>query len=378
MNKKNINLVLLIIFFLIMGGVFYFKDYIKANISLLILMLFAGGFLLLNKKINIKETFLKKIKLNKDRKLKIVETISLGSGTRIMILEFNKNEYLISQTNNGIQILEKPKFKKETKKAKLMKTKDKEKKTVQSKLDSLIKRKANYIGVASLLLIILLIPDISYAQSIDLTSIKSNSSFLQIFLLITFLSVAPAILLMMTPFTRIAISLSLLKQAMGIPAIPSNQIIAGLAIFLTFFIMRPEVENLSKKVIEPYSNGAIDYKQALSKGSDIMKQFMYKHVRKIDLENFVKLSKIKNTKEVPMSILIPAFVTSELKTAFQIGILIYIPFLLIDLIVSSVLMSMGMIMIPPAMISLPLKLLIFVLVDGWNLITSGLVRSFGV
>jgi flagellar biosynthetic protein FliP len=295
-----------------------------------------------------------------------------------MILEFNKNEYLISQTNNGIQILEKPKFKKETKKAKLIKTKDKEKKTVQSKLDSLIKRKANYIGVASLLLIILLIPDISYAQSIDLTSIKSNSSFLQIFLLITFLSVAPAILLMMTPFTRIAISLSLLKQAMGIPAIPSNQIIAGLAIFLTFFIMRPEVENLSKKVIEPYSNGAIDYKQALSKGSDIMKQFMYKHVRKIDLENFVKLSKIKNTKEVPMSILIPAFVTSELKTAFQIGILIYIPFLLIDLIVSSVLMSMGMIMIPPAMISLPLKLLIFVLVDGWNLITSGLVRSFGV
>jgi len=203
---------------------------------------------------------------------------------------------------------------------------------------------------------------------------------LQIFALLTVLSLAPAILIMLTSFTRIAIVLSVLRQALGTQQMPSNQIIIGLALFLTFFIMTPVWQKVNEHAIQPYLKKEITQQQALKEACKPIRKFMFKQTRKKDLALFVKIAKVerpRNINDVPTSVLIPSFIISELKTAFQIGFLLYVPFLIIDMVVASVLLSMGMMMLPPIMISLPFKLMLFVLADGWYLIVGSLVKSFG-
>ena len=203
---------------------------------------------------------------------------------------------------------------------------------------------------------------------------------LQIFALLTVLSLAPAILIMLTSFTRIAIVLSLLRQAMGTHQMPPNQIILGLALFLTFFIMTPVWQKVNEQALQPYLKKEITQEQALEKAFSPIRNFMYKQTREKDLALLVEIAKIdrpNNISDVPTSVLIPSFIISELKTAFQIGFLLYVPFLIIDMVVASVLLSMGMMMLPPIMISLPFKLMLFVLADGWYLIVGSLIKGFG-
>jgi flagellar biosynthetic protein FliP len=205
------------------------------------------------------------------------------------------------------------------------------------------------------------------------------SVVLQIFLLMTVLSIAPAILIMLTSFTRIVIVLSVLRQAMGTHTMPPNQIILGLALILTFFIMNPVWQKVKQEALQPYLDKKITQQQALENAIKPIRSFMVKQTRKKDLALLVKISKTerpKNINDVPTSVLIPSFIISELKTAFQIAFMLYVPFLVIDMVVASVLLSMGMMMLPPVMISLPFKLMLFVLADGWNLIVGSLVKSF--
>jgi flagellar biosynthetic protein FliP len=204
---------------------------------------------------------------------------------------------------------------------------------------------------------------------------------MQIFLLMTVLSLAPSILVMLTSFTRIAIVLSLLRQAIGSNQIPPSQIIIGLSLFLTFFIMTPVWQSVHQEAIKPYLANEIDSKQAFEKAMQPVRTFMVKQTREKDLSMMVQVAKMerpKNIDDVPTQVLIPSFIISELKTAFQIGFLLYVPFLIIDMVVASVLLSMGMMMLPPVMVSLPFKLMIFVLTDGWYLIVGSLVKSFAV
>ena len=203
---------------------------------------------------------------------------------------------------------------------------------------------------------------------------------IQIFALLTVLSLAPAILVMLTSFTRIAIVLSLLRQAMGTHQMPPNQIILGLALFLTFFIMTPVWKTVNEQALQPYLKKEITQEQALEKAFEPIRYFMFKQTREKDLALLVDIAHIdrpKNADDVPTSVLIPSFIISELKTAFQIGFLIYVPFLIIDMVVASILLSMGMMMLPPIMISLPFKLMLFVLADGWYLIVGSLIKGFG-
>jgi len=203
---------------------------------------------------------------------------------------------------------------------------------------------------------------------------------LQIFLLMTVLSLAPAILIMLTSFTRIVIVLSLLRRALGTMQMPPNQVIIGLALFLTFFIMTPVWHSINQNALQPYLDDKIGQAEALQNAAAPLRKFMFKQTREKDLALFVDIAKMerpKNTDDIPLSVLIPSFITSEVKTAFQIGLLLYVPFLIIDMVVASVLLSMGMMMLPPIMISLPFKLMLFVLSDGWNLLVGSLVRSFG-
>jgi len=203
---------------------------------------------------------------------------------------------------------------------------------------------------------------------------------LQILFLLTILTLAPAILLLMTPFTRIVIVLSFLRQALGTQQIPPNQVLIGLALFMTFFVMRPTGDAVYKDALKPYMDGRINYTQALDKAQVPVRKFMFAQTREKDLALFVRLSKSprpRNRDEVPTLVLVPSFVISELKTAFTMGFLLFIPFLVIDMVVASTLMAMGMMMLPPIMISLPFKLLLFILVDGWNLIAKSLAMSFG-
>jgi flagellar biosynthetic protein FliP len=205
------------------------------------------------------------------------------------------------------------------------------------------------------------------------------SVLLQIVFLLTILTLAPAILILMTSFTRIAVVFSFLRHALGTQQTPNNQIIAGLALFLTFFIMMPVWQGINKNALQPYLNEEISPEMALEEALNPLRQFMFKQTREKDLSLFVKMAKIgkpKNPADIPTSILIPAFVISELKTAFIIGFVLYVPFLIIDMVVASVLLSMGMMMLPPIMISLPFKLMLFVLVDGWHLIAGSMVKSF--
>ena len=215
-----------------------------------------------------------------------------------------------------------------------------------------------------------------------LTSNEDGSEYgisLQILVLMTVLTVVPSILIMMTSFTRIIIVLSLLRQALGTAQTPPNQVLIGIAFFLTIFIMKPVAEEVYAVAYEPVENSQITFQQGLERAVPPLKEFMLAQVREKDLMMFMDIagqSAVSQDHDVPLETLIPAFITSELKTAFTIGFMIYIPFVIIDLVVASVLMSMGMMMLSPMMISLPFKLLLFVLVDGWALITGSLVSTF--
>ncbi|MCB0347227.1 MAG: flagellar type III secretion system pore protein FliP [Bdellovibrionales bacterium] len=203
---------------------------------------------------------------------------------------------------------------------------------------------------------------------------------IKILVMLTVLTLAPAFMIMMTGFTRILIVLSFLRQALGTQQMPPNQMLVGLSLFLTFFIMNPYFTELNTNAIQPYLKGSISQDQAFENGMAPMRKFMFNQTRDSDLSLFVKLSKMETPKtraDVPSTVLIPSFIISELKTAFQIGFIIYLPFLVIDMVVSSVLMAMGMMMLPPVMISLPFKIMLFVLVDGWGLLIGSMVKSFG-
>ncbi|HBW36426.1 flagellar type III secretion system pore protein FliP [Desulfosporosinus sp. BICA1-9] len=211
------------------------------------------------------------------------------------------------------------------------------------------------------------------------TTSQQTGTSVQLLLLMTLLSLAPAILMMMTSFTRIIIVLSFVRNALGTQQLPPNQVLVGLALFLTFFIMIPTWNQINTNALQPYMNNQITQTEALNNAEEPLRIFMFKQTREKDLELFVGLSKMERPKtyrDVPTYVLIPAFVISELKTAFQMGFAIFIPFIVIDMIVASTLMSIGMMMLPPMMVSLPFKILLFVLVDGWHLVVESLVTSF--
>ncbi|MGG0553664.1 flagellar type III secretion system pore protein FliP [Priestia aryabhattai] len=205
------------------------------------------------------------------------------------------------------------------------------------------------------------------------------STSVQLLLLLTVFSVAPGILIMMTCFTRIVIVLSFVRTSLGAQQMPPNQILVGLSLFLTFFIMAPTFSQVNEQALQPLLKEKITLNQAYKKAAEPMKEFMSAHTRQKDLALFLEyadIDKPSSVQDIPLTALVPAYAISELKTAFQIGFMIFIPFLIIDMIIASVLMSMGMMMLPPVMISLPFKILLFVLVDGWNLVVKSLLISF--
>ena len=205
-------------------------------------------------------------------------------------------------------------------------------------------------------------------------------STLKIIILLTVLTLAPAILIMMTAFTRIIIVLSFARQALGTQQMPPNQLLVGLALFLTMFVMAPFLNQVNTDALQPFLNNQLSQEAAATKALAPIRVFMFRQTRPADLELFVRLSKMEKPRtrgDVPTTVLIPAFVLSELKTAFQIGFIIYLPFLVIDMVAASVLMAMGMMMLPPVVISLPFKIMLFVMVDGWTLLVGSLVKSFG-
>lgn len=209
----------------------------------------------------------------------------------------------------------------------------------------------------------------------------SYSVPIQTLLFFTALSFLPAVLLLMTGFTRIVIVLSLLRQALGTQAAPPNQVIVGLSLFLTFFVMSPTLDRVYENAYKPFAASEIGFDEALKRGEEPMRAFMLKQTRQSDLQLFARLAKLPDAppgarETVPLRVLVPAFVTSELKSAFQIGFMIFVPFLIIDMVVASVLMSMGMMMVAPSIVSLPFKIMLFVLVDGWQLLMGSLAQSF--
>lgn len=244
-----------------------------------------------------------------------------------------------------------------------------------------------FFGI-SLLLLAGCAASAAFAQQIGLPAVTSSpapgggqtySLSIQTLLLLTSLTFLPAVVLMMTSFTRIIIVLSLLRYALGTQTSPPNQVLIGLALFLTLFVMSPVLERIHADAYQPFAENRISMAQALERGSAPLKTFMLRQTREADLALFLKISnsaELQNSGQVPMKVLIPAYVTSELKTAFQIGFVVFIPFLIIDMVVASVLMSMGMMMVSPMIISLPFKIMLFVLVDGWHLLIGSLVQSF--
>ncbi|GBD95531.1 flagellar biosynthetic protein FliP precursor [bacterium BMS3Abin06] len=217
----------------------------------------------------------------------------------------------------------------------------------------------------------------SPAYAIDFKQI--NSPLIEIFLIISFLSFLPAVLIMFTSFTRIVVVLSFLRHAFGGQQIPPNPVIIGLSLFLTFFVMSPTINVINEKALTPYIEEEVSFGDAIDEAVPPLKEFMLRQTRQKDIALFAGLSKRKipqSPMELSMSVLVPAFAISELKTAFEIGFLLFLPFLIVDMVVASILLSMGMMMLPPVMISLPFKLLLFVLVDGWNLIVGSMMRSF--
>src|SRR3954453_10216125 len=207
----------------------------------------------------------------------------------------------------------------------------------------------------------------------------NGNNAVQLLLLVAGLTLIPALLFTVTGFTRILVVLGFIRTGLGTPTAPPNQVLVGIALFLTLFVMAPTFTKVKTDAIDPLTKGTITQAQAFDRGQKPLREFMFRQTRTKDLALFVKLAKMKRPRtraDVPTYVLIPAFIISELKTAFQIGFLIFLPFLVIDLVVSSTLMSMGMVMLPPVFISLPFKILLFVLVDGWDLVTRSLVQSF--
>ncbi|MBI4682635.1 MAG: flagellar type III secretion system pore protein FliP [Nitrospirae bacterium] len=228
---------------------------------------------------------------------------------------------------------------------------------------------------AFMLLIIFAIA--SPANAIDFNDI--NNPLIETFLLISFLSFLPAVLIMVTSFTRIVVILSFLRHAFGGQNIPPNPVIMGLALFLTFFIMSPTIDVINEKAVTPYLQEEVSFGEAIDEAVPPLRKFMLKQTRQKDIALFAGLAKKQlpdKPEELTMGVLIPAFAISELKTAFEIGFLLFLPFLIVDMVIASILLSMGMMMLPPVMISLPFKLLLFVLVDGWNLVIGTMMRSF--
>lgn len=250
----------------------------------------------------------------------------------------------------------------------------------------------NTLRVAIILFSIILISTgISYAspqlpsvgQALDIVGDNPSNegyvSAIQLLILFTILSLAPSILIMMTSFTRIIIVLSFLRNAIGTQQTPPNQVLIGIALFLTFFLMAPIASQINEEAIQPYLAEEISQNEALDIGMTPIREFMFRQTKEKDIALFLRIAKIDNVNslnDIPTRVLIPSFIISELKTAFQIGFILFIPFLVIDMVVASTLMSMGMMMLPPVMISLPFKLLLFIMVDGWNLIIGQLVSSF--
>ena len=211
----------------------------------------------------------------------------------------------------------------------------------------------------------------------------SVSSTIQILIVLTVLSLAPAIIILLTSFTRIIVVLHFTRSALGTQTTPPNQVLIGLALFLTLFIMSPVFLEVNSKAIKPLNEGKISYEEAFEKGMEPVREFMFEQTRKTDIKLFADIAKIdtkekpvKELKDIPNTVLIPAFVISELRIGFIIGFLIYLPFIVVDMVVSSTLMSMGMMMLPPTVISLPFKILLFILADGWNLVIGNLVKTF--
>lgn len=245
-----------------------------------------------------------------------------------------------------------------------------------------------FIFITSLLL--LLLPEWAQAApGIKAVTVTSNpdgtqdyTMTLQAVFIMTALSLIPAFIIMMTSFTRIIVVMSILRQAIGLQQAPSNQIIIGISLFLSMFIMAPVFDRINEDALQPYLNESMSAREAFEAGKLPLRAFMMSQTRIKDLETFVEIGgyqdQVQDTDDVPMNVLIPAFVTSELKTAFQIGFMLFIPFLILDLVVASVLMAMGMMMLSPMIVSLPFKLMLFVLVDGWNLIFGTLANSFGM
>ncbi len=252
-----------------------------------------------------------------------------------------------------------------------------------AKKKSKVNRKVMVLVMLSLIFLFLL-PMRASAASVNVDVNGKGVDTLQIIEMLTLLGLVPSILIMTTCFTRIIIVLSFLRNALGLQQTPPNQVLIGIALFLSLFIMSPVINDINTQAYQPYKAEQITQEEFIQKASVPMKEFMLKQTKKDDLNLFINLSKTKNVQsltnltDLPITVVIPAFMTSELKRAFIIGFLIFIPFLIIDMIVSSTLMSMGMIMLPPAMISLPFKLLLFVLVDGWGLLFKTLVASFNI
>jgi flagellar biosynthetic protein FliP len=216
-------------------------------------------------------------------------------------------------------------------------------------------------------------------MNINTNHLSDGTNAVQILLLVGGITLLPALLFTVTGFTRIIIVLGFIRSGLGTPTAPPNQVLIGIAFFLTLFVMQPTLKDMKTQAWDPLNSGKITQVQALDRAQGPLREFMFKQTRETDLALFAGLAKIdrpKTRKDIPTHVLIPAFILSELKTAFQIGFLIFLPFLVIDIVVSSTLMSMGMMMLPPVFISLPFKILLFVLVDGWNLVTRSLVESF--
>lgn len=255
-----------------------------------------------------------------------------------------------------------------------------------------MKKILKFTGKATMLLTVgWLFPQTTYAVTIDeltptiknlFSSDFSSNQTISTFLLLTALSIVPVLLIMTTSFTRIIMVLSFVRSALGTQQNPPNQVLLGLALFLTFFVMRPVYVDINQQALQPYEKNEITQAEFFEKSENRIKSFMYDQTREKDIRLFIELSDdkkevtYKSYKDIPITVMIPAFIISELRTAFSIGFLLFFPFLIIDLVVSSILMSMGMMMLSPIMISLPFKLLLFVLVDGWYLVVESLVRSF--
>ncbi len=248
---------------------------------------------------------------------------------------------------------------------------------------------ANRLFIFAFLGLLVLIPWKLFAEGLPSVSVSMSgsakpeqiSTTLQLLLMVTILSIAPAIVITMTSFTRFIIVFSILRQAMGVQNVPPNQVLLGLALFMSFVVMAPTIDVIKRDAFDPYVRNELKQDEAIAAATKPLREFMLKHTRDKDIALFINLQgkeRPKGPEEVATASLIPAFIISELKTAFQIAFMVYIPFLVIDIVVASILLAMGMLVLPPVIISLPFKLMLFVLVDGWNLIVGSLVKSFQV